>query len=381
MSDIVSRIKKRVKASALSKFVPAPKTSNKFSKSVFVGLASIPSREASLRQVVKDLLPQVEQLGVYLNNWDEVPSFLQNPKIMIARSQDHGDVRDNGKFFFIDKTEAVYYATVDDDIAYPADYIAKLVSHQKLLGGSYAVGVHATVYPTVIKKLLRDRHLWHFEHEVGGLLPVDLIGTGTLLFQRAYWQLNYSEIKNPGMADVWFAVAANKRNFGLWVVPRQADWMRPIEQEDQSNNLFSEGRLDDTVQVRALGAVEVGSTRKTLLEQIVRVPKVGSLLSIRDIDALVLAANKVGLVELQQNDFRLYDFAVLIHKRESNPTMDLRLSEVLPEYVQFLLRRFSGRVYANDIDFVKHYKSLLKKIGRANLPEFALRDWDYLKIR
>ncbi len=380
MADLVSQLKKRVKASPLAKFIPSPASTTKNLKDVFVGLASIPSREHSLEQVVNSLLPQVAGLGVYLNNWQTVPSFLKHPKIQVARSQDHGDVRDNGKFFFIDKTNATFYATVDDDIAYPKNYISTLVGYQQMLGGTYAVGVHASVYPPVIKKLLRQRYLWHFAFEAPSLLPVDMIGTGTLLFERAYWQLEYSEIQTPGMADVWFAVAAKKRDFGLWVIPREAGWMATIEQEDSESNLFNEGRLDDSVQVKALSEAKIGSTRRSLLEQVVRVPKLGSAFSIQDADALAIAANKLSIPELQEEEFRLFDYALAIHKRESNKNMDARLLELLDKYVQFLLRRASGRIYANDIDFETDYKAMLKEVGLANLPVFAARDWDYLKL-
>jgi hypothetical protein len=383
MSDLVARVKKRVKASPLGKFVPVVKQSAKYpakySKSVFVGLASIPSRTESLKQVVADLLPQVAGLGVYLNNWDKVPEFLQHPKIQVARSQDHGDVRDNGKFFFIDKTSAIYYATVDDDIAYPSDYISKLVSYQQTLGGTYAVGVHGSIYPRPVKKLLRQRYLWHFEHEAKALLPVDMLGTGTLLFERAYWQLDYAEIKTPGMADVWFAVAAKSRDFGLWVVPRKENWLKAIEQPVISENLFDEGRLDDSVQVAALTEAEVGSSRRSLIEQVVRVPGVGANFSLQDAEALNLAANKLRLPQLDELDFRLFDYALVIHKRESNRNLDERLSSILEEYVQLLMRKMSGRIYPNDFDYIKSYKALLKSIGPSNLSGFAERDWQYLK--
>ena len=380
MAGLVSQLKKRVKSSPIAKFVSSS-VSKQSKNDVFVGLASIPSRENSLKQVVESLLPQVVGLGVYLNGWEKVPSFLNNPKIQVARSQDQGDVRDNGKFFFIDKTAATYYATVDDDIDYPKDYISTLVSHQRTLGGTYAVGVHAAVYPTPIKKLLRQRHLWHFAFEAPSLLPVDMLGTGTLLFQRAYWQLDYSEIKNPGMADVWFAVAAKKRDFGLWVVPRDQSWLKPIEQEDPEENLFNEGRLNDSVQVQALTASKIGSSRRSLLERVIRVPKAGSEFSVQDADQLGIAANKLTIPELAQNEFRFFDYALAIHKRESNKNMDPRLLEVLDGYIEFLMHRLSGRVYANDIDFEQDYKALLKEIGLENLPAFAARDWHYLRVK
>ena len=380
MAGLVSELKKRVKSLPIAKLVPSS-TVNKTKNDAFVGLASIPSRKESLKQVVESLLPQVVGLGVYLNGWERVPSFLKNPKIQVARSQEHGDVRDNGKFFFIDKTEATYYATVDDDIDYPKDYIATLVRYQQLLGGTYAVGVHAAVYPTPIKKLLRQRYLWHFAFDAPSLLPVDMLGTGTLLFQRAYWQLDYSEIKNPGMADVWFAVAAKKRDFGLWVVPRENSWMQTIEQEDPEANLFNEGRLNDSVQVQALSAAKIGSSRRSILERIVRVPKASSDLSLQDADAIAIAANKLLIPELAKNEFRLFDYALVVHKRESNKNMDSRLLEVLDKYVEFLMHRLSGRIYPNDIDFENDYKVLLKEIGLENLPSFAARDWHYLQIK
>lgn len=380
MSNLVKQVKQIVKATPLAKLVQTSSESKKDLKDVFVGLASIPSRAESLKAVVESLLPQVKQMGVYLNNWDEVPAFLKNPKIQIARSQEHGDVRDNGKFFWVEKTDATFYATVDDDIAYPKDYIATLVANQQLLGGTYAVGVHCSIYPPEIKKLLRQRSLWHFNQATSSLLPVDMIGTGTLLFERAYWQLEYSEIGTPGMADVWFAVAAKKRNFGLWSVSRKAKWLDTIEQEDATNNLFNEGRLDDSLQVKALSGAKVGSTRGSLLEQIVRIPKIGANFSICDADEMVRATNKLGLEILSEEEFRLYDFAFVVHKREGNKNLDERLSEIIEEYVRFLLRRVSGKIYANDVDFESDYKELLKQIGKENLPAFAVRDWDYLGL-
>jgi hypothetical protein len=60
--------------------------------------------------------------------------------------------------------------------------------------------------------------------------------------------------------------------------------------------------------------------------------------------------------------------------------MDARLNEVIDKYVEYLLHRASGRIYANDIDFENDYKALLKEVGLENLPVFAARDWAYLKL-
>ena len=67
---------------------------------IIMNVASIPRREKMLEATINSIINQIDILNVYLNNYDHVPHFLQNKKINIIRSQDFGDIKDNGKFFF-----------------------------------------------------------------------------------------------------------------------------------------------------------------------------------------------------------------------------------------------------------------------------------------
>jgi hypothetical protein len=213
-------------------------------------------------------------------------------------------------------------------------------------------------------------------------IPVDLLGTGTLLFERNYWQLKYEELGTPGMADVWFGVAAKKRDFGLWVIPRQAGWMSPIEQDEEApNNLFREGRRDDFVQVQALKEAGVGSTRRSLLERVVRVARIGAEFSIADAVAIHTAANKLNMDHLQEGEYRFFDFALLVHKREKVKNLPAELEELLEDYVTYLLHRASGNFYASDLEFEETYKKALKNIGLEGLPHFAAQDWRFFGMK
>lgn len=225
---------------------------------VFVGLASIPERESSLRTVIERLLPQARRIGVYLNRYETVPGFLQHDRIVVARSQDHGDVRDNGKFFFLDRCGTQYYATVDDDIAYPTNYIDRLIVHLQEAPQPAAVGVHGAVYPDPVIDMFDSRLLWHFEHRVPHVMPAHLLGTGTTAFDQSAWQLRFEEFGMPGMADVWFARAAQERGAGLFVVPRRRRWMEPIKRErDTGGALFHEGLHHGSRQLVELRASSV----------------------------------------------------------------------------------------------------------------------------
>jgi hypothetical protein len=340
---------------------------------VFVGLASIPSRVESLEQVIKSLLPQVDEIGVYLNNYQDVPAFLKHPRIRVARSQRYGDVRDNGKFFFVEKTKATFYATVDDDIAYPENYIAELIKHQKLLGGTQAVGVHGSIYPRPVKKLLSNRFLFHFSHPTEALTPVDMLGTGTLLFNRRYWGLRYAEILTPGMADVWLAVAAAKRGFGLWSIPRAENWMHALEQ-DEEGNLFQEGKFDDSVQVAALTEASIGSTRESLLERIVRIPFTGADFSIDTAVAISQAAARLSLPPIEAARLKLYAGAIVAHKRESKNQVVFAGETSEVEYVDQLLKRVAGIRDADQVNYETAYLVALEGVAEVSLPAYQKRD-------
>jgi hypothetical protein len=357
---------------------PSISTDPKQTDTVFVALASIPSRVSSLQQVVESLLPQVTAMGVYLNGYDSVPEFLSHPKIQVVRSQKHGDVRDNGKFFFLEKSNADFYATVDDDIFYPDDYIATLVQQQKRLGGTHAVGVHGSIYPKPVRKLLANRHLWHFSHASTSLNPVDMIGTGTLLFNQRYWKLRYSEFGKPGMADVWFAVAAAKRGFGLWSVPRSENWMHALELEEEGN-LFREGKFDDSVQVQALEESEIGSTRESLLERVVRSSSVASNFSLHGAAELAYASFNVGLPPIAVERLKLFRGAFVAHKDEAKIEPILGEGVEIGDYVEHLLQLAAGIRNPAQANFETNYLTALKSAPNGALGAFQMRDKEYLE--
>jgi len=394
---------------------------------VFVGLASIPSRVDSLKQVIESILPQVKGIGVYLNNFDEVPAFLKHPKIQIARSQDHGDVRDNGKFFFLDKTKCSKYATIDDDIAYPSNYIEKLLSFQQALGGTHAVGVHAVAYGTRVEKLLKGRYLWHFKEQNQCLLPCNMVGTGTLLFDQRYFKLDYSEIGTPGMADVWFAVAAKNRGFTLWAVPRNRNWLSPIAQDESDaedqveveaeavdtsaitqisevqavaveeasavqpsdstgegeqapKNLYTEGLRDDSIQVDALNAAGIHGSTHQFLESIVRSPRASREFSMVHVAELRKISERHKYKTLKHREARLYDYALATHKREGMKNLPSELQELLSEYSEYQVRALSGVQYDKDYEFEALYKQTLLSLGLDRLPKYAKADWHYFGL-
>lgn len=200
----------------------------------YASMATIPSRIPQLEVVVNCILPQVDHLNVYLNGFEEVPWFLENPKISVVRSQDQGDRGDAGKFYWSDKVRG-YYFTIDDDIIYPSDYVAKLKEGLDKRGKKCAVGVHGEVYGNEIRHWTRDRtKTLHFYYELEKDTPTCVLGTGCALYHTDFIKVKPEYFESPNMADIWFTLICNRQEKFRVVLAHPRGWLQilpvPAEQ-------------------------------------------------------------------------------------------------------------------------------------------------------
>jgi len=226
---------------------PSPKKHDEY---VTASLASMQSRSGSLEKVIESILPQVDHLDVYLNGYGEIPSYLDDKKINVARSQKYGDQRDNGKFFFLSTLKHGYHFTIDDDILYPPDYVQKNILKLNQYNLQVAVGSHSSNMPIPLERFFGDRTVYHFRRELKQDKFVNLLGTGTLAYHTSTIKLTFENFREPGMADVWFAVAAKKQNIPLVTIEHDKNWLVALETGD--NTLYSEFKKNDTIQTKIM---------------------------------------------------------------------------------------------------------------------------------
>lgn len=206
---------------------------------ITAALASIPSRVEGLRSVVESILPQVDALYVYLNGYTAVPTFLDHPRVTVARSQEFGDRRDNGKFFF-DRPDG-YQFTLDDDICYPSNYVAYLVSKLQQYDHHCVVGVHGvSLEPQLTSYLDRStRRVDGFAQALSEDKHCHVLGTGTLAYHTQTMRVCDEDFETTGMADIWFAIHAKGAGVPLVSVARSAKFLRPIGGQT-TNTLYDE---------------------------------------------------------------------------------------------------------------------------------------------
>lgn len=261
--SVSSKASNTTTATALSPFMPFPLTRRRFpapaallpspaaavQQEVHAAVASIPDRQVLLAAVVAAILPQVDVLHVYLNGYDEIPAFLTgNSAIRVARSQDWGDVRDNGKFFFLSKAGSYYFA-LDDDLDYPADYVRALVLAIEKYGRRAVVGVHGVLLADPMTRFYTNCTVLGFRHALPADQVVHLLGTGTVAFHRDTLALTYDDFGEPGMADLWLAVAARRQGVPLRCVARAAGWLTD-QDPGKKKTLYTDYKAHDEVQSR-----------------------------------------------------------------------------------------------------------------------------------
>lgn len=214
-------------------------------------LASIPPRIENLRKTVASLLPQVDRLNVYLNGYASVPSFLENPKISVARSQDHGDLGDAGKFYWCEQAVGLQI-TCDDDIVYPSDYVEVMTRHVERYGRRAIVSLHGSILVQPFLGYFKSRQIRHCNADVETDAFVHVAGTGVAAWHADTIKLRRADFKLPNMGDIWMSVAAKRAAVPLVSVAHRKGWLKILENPDRT--LYDRFRNDDQKQTAAIQA-------------------------------------------------------------------------------------------------------------------------------
>jgi len=219
---------------------------------VVVSVCSIPHRARFLRSVVESVIGQCDYLNVYLDNYEQVPSFLMShgSKVTVYRSQELPGLRDNGKFIALEeikrKKTSAYYVTVDDDIIYPPDYVNTLLHRLRDFEDKVVVGTHGVVLKDNPIGYFCDRRVvYGFEKELESDKLVNVLGTGTVAFNTdVVDEFQLRDFPTSGMADLYFARLCKNSLIPMVCIRRPERWL--VEQRsEKGTSLFSEFRDKD----------------------------------------------------------------------------------------------------------------------------------------
>ena len=192
------------------------------------GVASMPTRARGLLQVVEDLYDQVDEIYVYLNDYQELPPGLaRDSRIRIFTGPDLGD---RGKFRFVEGFRG-YYFSVDDDIHYPAFYVEQLVDGIERYSRNAIVGLHGSILPEpfIDYYVTSQRRILNLYADLAEDTFVHILGSGCCAFHSDTISLSIEDFTQPNMADVFLAENAQRLKIPRVVLAHGGNWAEPLE--------------------------------------------------------------------------------------------------------------------------------------------------------
>jgi hypothetical protein len=211
-------------------------------------MATMPSRADTAPGAIASILPQVDELWLFLDRFDSVPEYARHERIRVVRSQDAGDLRANAKFLRLALHESpCTFFGADDDVLYPDDYCATLESWLRRVSEPAVVGVHGGLLPSPVSSYSRDLKVLHRRAPQKREREVDLLGSDSVAFRTSTLSFDVREWADVNMVDLTFALTARRRSIALLSIPRSAYWMQALG-EDQDDSIWRGVLRDDSRQ-------------------------------------------------------------------------------------------------------------------------------------
>jgi len=184
-------------------------------------LATVPGREVALRACLASLRPQVDQLRVVCNG------FTEPPEAVLEFADDYlldsADQRGSAAKLFWARDWTGLYLGCDDDLEYPADYVATMLRWVKRWKGRALVTCHGrTLRPRSTSFLDASRASAPQAANEGGW--INYPGGCAIAFDTRLLVPNWVPGKN--LEEAHLAVWAQAERVPIWLVPHSAGWLR-----------------------------------------------------------------------------------------------------------------------------------------------------------
>ncbi|MEP1356284.1 MAG: hypothetical protein ABJX32_04190 [Tateyamaria sp.] len=220
---------------------------------IIANLATYPPRRASLIDVVNRIAPQVDQLNIVLNQYEEVPAELEGQQNVNPILPEE-DTKDVGKFY--PKSEGTYTFLIDDDLVYPPDFVQLSIERFEQIAQPRAIGgYHTSTYRLPrpwrgmgeMKRLLAFR--WRivadyrainiFYQHLGQHKGVDQVATNSCILRSADMPSYEYMRDSQKFVDVRLARWCYDQGIQPVALPREKDWLTPIRYDETIHGDFT----------------------------------------------------------------------------------------------------------------------------------------------
>jgi hypothetical protein len=216
-------------------------------KSVTAAMATYPAREHIICDAIDSIISQVDKLYIYLNNYEKVPSCILNHEFFNKIDyilDPKSNLRASAKFMWLDSVKG-YHLTLDDDIIYPENYVAKLIECSKNHDDEALIGVHGSIFNEKVSDASKCRkEIFNFQESLDAEHKTHMIGSGTALFSnKIASKINAQRLFDHPLAnDELLAIIMKELSIDSYAVPRGKLWL--MGHPDMEFGIFEEKQLN-----------------------------------------------------------------------------------------------------------------------------------------
>jgi len=197
-------------------------------------MATFPSREPLIGQVVESLINQVDKLVIWVNGDVNLPKECYHEKVELYFGKDIlcFDIGCAGKFVFAYEWDG-YIFTVDDDIVYPSDYVEKSIAKIEEYKRECVFSWHGrlTRLPITVYRSAKDMiKNCSFQQNVDEDTECHIIGTGVMFFHASTIipKYDFMEMKHTNVSDIHFAQSMDMRGIRTIVAAHNRGWLKAL---------------------------------------------------------------------------------------------------------------------------------------------------------
>ncbi len=191
-------------------------------------MATFPARFPILISAVESVAPQLDRLYIYVNETMEgLPDLSCFPNVVALDGREHrGDLSANGKIYPLFFLSHCTILTLDDDIVYPPDYVARLTDVLDAFDRHCAVTVHGSILSPNPEWYYTRTRTYAFRQAVEQMRLCALAGSGTFAFHQSTLPVDPESFFASVMVDLRLSLLARDVELPIWVIPRTAEWLR-----------------------------------------------------------------------------------------------------------------------------------------------------------
>ena len=194
-------------------------------------MASFPGRDSVIPFTLASIIPQLDRLFLFLNNYKEVPSYIKDVdpdgKVVPILSGDI-DLSALGKTFALDLFHDCTVFSLDDDLFYPHNYVERMRGLLDSVDGTAVIAAHGSILKWPLQHYYERERKFSFDKPLWEVRFCTLAGSGHLAFRSGVLRPSFWDFFPLIMVDLQYGILARQRGLPILAIPRGRHWLAEI---------------------------------------------------------------------------------------------------------------------------------------------------------